>query len=129
MLKAEFIETIAATTPTRLDQVPVKHDNQQYSFNIRNRRVYSRTLKTLHLFYCSLLSEYMIYRQKYFELKSTPSLLNFDTKTEASTPVINVIHEEFKLYSEFNKSKVWGRQILIRYNMISGKKHQKPSKC
>ena len=64
-----------------------------------------------------------------FELKSTSSLLNFDTKAEASTPVINVIHDEFKRYSEFNKTKVWGRQIFIRYNMIFGKKHQKPSKC
>ena len=64
-----------------------------------------------------------------FELKSTTSLLNFDTKTEASTPVINVIHDEFKRYPEFNKPKVWGRQIFIRYNMIPGKKHQKPSKC
>ena len=64
-----------------------------------------------------------------FELKSTSSLLNFDTKTEASTPVINVIHEVFKRYPEFNKTKVWGREIFMRYNMISGKKHQKPSKC
>ena len=64
-----------------------------------------------------------------FELKSTSSLLNFDTKTEASTPTINVIQDEFQRYPEFNKTKVWGRQIFIRYNMISGKKHQKPSKC
>ena len=84
----------------------------------------------LHLFYCSLLSEYMIYIGKnIFELKSTSSLLNFDTKTEASTPVINVIHDEFKRYPEFNKTKVWEQQIFIRYNMISGKKHQKPRIC
>ena len=91
--------------------------------------IYSRTLETPHLFYCSLLSEYMIYRQNIFELKCTSSLLNFDTKPEAATPIISVIHEEFKRYQEFNKTKVWGRQLFIRYNMISGKEHQKPSKC
>ena len=55
-------------------------------------------------------------------LTSTP-------KTYTSTPVINGIHNEFKRYPEFNKTKVWGWPIFIRYNMISGKKHQKPSKC
>ena len=64
-----------------------------------------------------------------FELKSTSSLLNFDAKTEASTPVINVIHDEFKRHPEFNKTKVLGWQIFIRYNMISGNKHQKSGKC
>ena len=43
-----------------------------------------------------------------FELKSTFSLLNFDTKIEASTLVINVIHDEFKRYPEFNKTKSMG---------------------
>ena len=63
-----------------------------------------------------------ISKKNTFELKSTASLLNFDTKSETSTPVINGIHNEFKRYSESNKTKVWGRQIFIRYNMISGKK-------
>ena len=103
--------------------------NKKVNANLSGNLLCSRTLKTPHLFYCSLLSEYMIYRQNIFELKSTSSLLNFDTKTEASTPTSNVIHDEFQRYPEFNKTKVWGRQIFIRYNMISGKKHQKPSKC
>ena len=58
------------------------------------------------------------------ELKSTDSLLNHNTKAETSTPVINIIHNEFKRYPEFNR-----RKIFIRYNIISGKKPQRPSKC
>ena len=34
--------------------------------NFHQLEVYSRTLKTPHLFYCTLLSKYMIYQQKYF---------------------------------------------------------------
>ena len=67
------------------------------------------------------------------ELKSTISLLNFNTKNEMPVFVINATSREINGYPKFNKTKLhnesMGTKKFLMSTMLSGKKHQNTNEC
>ena len=73
--------------------------------------IYSLTLKTQHFNYRFFLSVYRVFTKIFVELKSTISVLNFNTKNETSVSVTNAlctvtVHDDIKRFPKLNKNKL-----------------------